>query len=166
MPKFAFLCLLFIYPVSSYGVDFALPGLDANTVRLSDYRGKWVIVNFWASWCSPCVQELPELAKFQQQHTKQAQVLGFNFEETSTVETKAFLQQLPPTGFPHIKDSANQLPVDFFITYDGTQLSLNGLPATFFIDPKGNMLGMHLGPLTAASLLEKLQSYGYPGKKP
>lgn len=146
-------------------MNFALPDLEGETVRLSDYHGKWVIVNFWASWCSPCVQELPELAQFQQQHAKQVQILGLNFEDTSAAEAKAFLQQLPPTGFPHLKDPTNNLPIDFFITRKGQQLSLRGLPSTFFINPQGNMLGMHLGPLNTTSLLQKLRSYGYISKQ-
>jgi thiol-disulfide isomerase/thioredoxin len=155
------LCLLCFYQAASYAIDFALPDLEGQTVRLSDYQGKWVIVNFWASWCSPCVQELPELAAFQQQHVKQVQILGLNFEGTTRAEAKAFLQQIPPTGFPHLKDSGNQLPLDFFITRDGKQLLLNGLPSTFFINPQGEVLGSHLGPLTGETLLRKLQSYGY-----
>ena len=48
----------------SGGVDFTLPDIDGETHRLSDHRGKWVVINFWATWCGPCMVEIPELMRF------------------------------------------------------------------------------------------------------
>lgn len=142
-------------------VDFTLPTLEGGELKLSDYRGKWVVVNFWASWCSPCVQELPELAAFQAANQGKVQVIGINFEDTSNAESMAFLNQLTPTGFPHAKFNThgNGLDSTFFTTRDGQMLSLQGLPATFFIDPEGEMRGMHLGPLSQKTLAQELKSY-------
>ena len=51
-------------PAYAQSLDFALPGLGDRPVRLADFRGRWVIVNFLASWCSPCLLEMPELQAF------------------------------------------------------------------------------------------------------
>lgn len=144
-------------------VDFQLQDLAGQKHSLSEHRGKWVVVNFWASWCSPCIQELPELSAFQQGHPQQVQVIGINFEETTVEETQAFLKQLPQMHFPHLKYpvDGSGLPAEFFVDQDGNQLSLQGLPSTFFIDPEGRMLGMHLGPLDQHSLLQTLTQFGF-----
>jgi hypothetical protein len=57
-------------------VDFRLDGLDGREHRLSDYRGKWVVVNYWATWCPPCLEEMPELEIFHNAHRESALVLG------------------------------------------------------------------------------------------
>jgi peroxiredoxin len=58
--------------------DFQLKDLAGHTVRLSDYRGKVVVINFWAAWCAPCLAEMPELVKLQQEYkAKGIQVIGF-----------------------------------------------------------------------------------------
>ncbi len=152
------LCLLITLPGS--GTDFQLPGLEGNPVKLSDYRGKWVIVNFWASWCAPCVKELPELSAFQASRPQDVQIIGINYEDRPPQEIKAFLSKLSATNFPHLIYKGNEagLPAGFFIDWQGRQLALQALPTTFFIDPQGRMRGMHLGPMTSDSLDSKLLS--------
>ena len=49
-------------------VDFSLPDAAGQEHRLSDYRGKWVVINFWATWCGPCMVEIPELVRFHERH--------------------------------------------------------------------------------------------------
>ena len=62
------LLALWAFTVAADPVDFELPGLDGKTYRLSEYRGKWVLVNYWATWCPPCREELPELEIFYNNH--------------------------------------------------------------------------------------------------
>lgn len=154
-----YLLLFFNAAVFSAPVNFTLPNLAGEPVQLADYRGKWVLVNFWASWCGPCIQELPELADFQARYADKIQVIGLNFEETTTQATKAFLATLPPTGFPHVKDDGAGLGADFFVDKNGDTLSLRGLPSTFFINPAGELFGQHTGPLTMADMEHKLQQW-------
>lgn len=125
-------------------VDFTLTDLDGRSVTLSDYRGQWVVINFWASWCSPCIRELPELARFQEKHGGDAQVIGINFEETTAAESKAFLARFD-LNFPNLKIGDTPL-----VPFE----PLEGLPTTIIVDPNGLLVERHMGTVTAASLAE------------
>lgn len=122
-------------------VNFTLDDLNGEPVSLSDFRGRWVVINFWASWCSPCVRELPELVRYQQ-HNPEVQVIGINFEETSSDESRTFLRQFD-INFPNLK--IGKTPVVPFEP-------LEGLPTTAIVNPKGEMVERHMGPVTAAHL--------------
>ncbi len=62
-------------------VDFMLPDLEGKPVSLSDFRGKWVIVNYWATWCPPCLDEIPELVSLHDDNRDKLVVLGVDYEE-------------------------------------------------------------------------------------
>ena len=117
-------------------VDFVLSDLDGKDHRLSDYRGKWVVVNYWATWCPPCIEEMPELVFFHDAHKdKDAIVLGINIEDVPDKTVRDFLE-------------------DHFITYpvvlteparSGPLGKIPALPTTFLVSPEGEVVHRKLG---------------------
>ena len=106
--------------------EFSLPDLRGNPVSLKDFRGKVVFVNFWASWCVPCREEMPSMERlYQKYRAKGLLMLAVNYRE-SRKEAQAFVDELKLT-FPTLLD-------------DGTVSTLYGvfgLPATYLIDRQG-----------------------------
>ena len=125
------------------GVEFALPDVTGQVHRLSDHRGKWVVVNFWATWCGPCMVEIPELMRFHARHKDHdAIVIGVNFEEIETPALEAFIAEM---GIDYLVVRAGDTPILPFEP-------LKGLPSTFFVTPHGELVASHVGPVTGAAI--------------
>jgi len=110
--------------------DFALQNMDEETIKLSDYRGKVVLLNFWATWCPPCVREMPSMERLQQRVGEGFKVIAANqMEEPDDVF--AFTGQLAvePT-FEIVFDSDSKVSQAY---------AVRGLPTTYLIDKKGNI---------------------------
>ena len=135
------LCLLFWTPTTN-AVDFELLDLDGNRHRLSEYLGKWVVINFWATWCSPCLKEIPELISFQSRHESDVVVLGVNFEDGPLPDVKEFVASL---GINYLVLRSGEKPLTPFEP-------LKGLPSTFLVSPEAEYLDVVLGAVTAAEL--------------
>jgi len=135
--------LLFLYlvfnPLSAQALDMDLQRLDKGKDALSDYRGKWVVVNYWATWCPPCREEMPELQAFHDNHEKtNGVVIGINTEVLGNDAIQSFLD-------------------DYFITYPNyvsgplTESELGkipGLPTSFLVSPEGNVEARQVGGVT------------------
>ena len=116
--------------------DFALPTLDGATVRLSDLRGRWVLVNFWATWCAPCRDEMPYLDRLATDYADCLTVLAVNMRE-SEATVRAFATELDL-----------RLPI-LMQPDDATLLAyyVRGLPISVLIDPEGNVVQQIAGPI-------------------
>lgn len=124
--------------------DFALQDLEGNTVRLSDFSGKPVIINFWATWCAPCRVEMPELqAAFEEYSDDGLAILALDQQEPPDVVRKFFYGEMGLTFTPLLDtDSAVS---DLY----GTGMVY---PTTFFIDGDGVVTAVHRGPMTKSQI--------------
>jgi cytochrome c biogenesis protein CcmG/thiol:disulfide interchange protein DsbE len=126
--------------------DFAMADLDGNPLRLSDLRGRPVIVNFWASWCGPCVEEFPLLQAAAAQHRADGlAVVGIVYHDNSEA-ARAFMARLG-ASWPAAMDPGDQVAQSF---------GIYGPPETFFIDRNGVVRGRQIGQLTGADLDRQL----------
>ncbi len=136
-------------------VDFALEGLDGKIHHLSDYRGKWVLVNYWATWCPPCREEIPELEVFHSNHKdKDAVVIGIALENVSDKRLKAFVDE-QFISYPILKASPDSKP---------PLGNVPGLPTSYLVDPSGKVVAKQVGAITREALEQFIERHGE--KKP
>jgi|SRR5690348_8241518 len=125
-----------------------LPTLAGSEASLSDYKGRPVVVNFWATWCEPCKQEMPALQAAAASHPDMV-VLGVDNVE-SAVKVKPFVDQLG-VRFPILLDEDGSVMERYQVT---------GLPTSFFIDRSGTLRSLYRGALTEEILRSSLASIG------
>jgi cytochrome c biogenesis protein CcmG/thiol:disulfide interchange protein DsbE len=115
--------------------DFSRADLRGNPVHLADYRGKVVLLNFWATWCGPCLDEMPVFARWQKQYGPQGlQVVGVSMDDDAA-PVQRFLKKSP---------------LDYPVVLGDTALAklyggVLGLPLTYLIDAQGKVEGRYLG---------------------
>ena len=113
-----------------------LKDLDGKAVKLSDFKGKVVLLNFWATWCPPCRQEIPDLVALQDKYNdKGLVVVGVSLDQNGPAGVKAFASRMK-INYPIVMGDEK-----ISLSYGG----INAIPSTFFIDREGNVAGHHEG---------------------
>jgi len=123
-------------------VDFTLQQLGGGEVSLSDYRGEWVVVNYWATWCTPCLKEIPDLSELNQERGD-VTVLGLAFEDLEDSDFDEFLEDFD-VSYPILKVDVYQPPEPFGAP--------KVLPTTIILDQQGRAVKAFLGPVTREAI--------------
>ncbi|MEJ7746763.1 MAG: TlpA disulfide reductase family protein [Luteimonas sp.] len=129
-----------------------IAAIDGTQYDLAAHRGKWVVVNFWATWCSPCLKEMPELSALDAMR-EHIDVLGLAYEEIEPEAMKEFLKTHPVVYPVAIVDVYNP-PEDF--------ATPRGLPMTYLLSPDGKVARQFLGPVTAKEIEAAIAAAGGP----
>jgi len=130
--------------------DFTMQDASGKTVKLSDFKGTPVVLNFWTSWCSYCKAEMPYFESAYKKYGDQVQFIMLNPEKS---------ERSSGGGKTFIKESGYTFPV--FYETEGKAITLYGLrgfPATVFIDANGNVVDKNVGAISQAKLNEMIQS--------
>ncbi|MFK5985798.1 MAG: TlpA disulfide reductase family protein [Pseudomonadota bacterium] len=140
--RFTFFLWLVIFSSQALAIDFELVDIKNTKYQLSDYKGKWLVLNYWATWCPPCRKEIPMLVDYNEAR-KDVQIFGINYE-------------------PGIEpERLNDFVDTYFINYPtipATKAIVRefglppGLPMTIFISPEGEIFKKHTGMLSKAFL--------------
>ncbi len=137
---FYLLALGFLFGLSNalHASDFTMTDTDGKVHKLSQYKGKWVLVNFWATWCPPCLAEIPDLIELHENKKNNLVVLGVALDYRNPKQVVEFAEGLM-VNYPIVlgdrKLAAQIGPVD-------------GLPTTYLYNPQGKLVAHQLGPIT------------------
>lgn len=124
---------------SSYG-DFTLIDLDGNEISLSDFNRKVLILNFWATWCPPCREEIPDFVEvYNEYESKDVQFIGVSNEDISTL--KSFVEDYD-VSYPILIDDANIMG----------KWGISAIPTTFVFDKNGQIIFKNVGMMTGEQL--------------
>jgi|SRR5271157_407588 len=129
--------------------DFELKSLDNSNIHINQYLGKSIIVNFWATWCVPCKQEMPLLERYYQNRNSELIIIGINDDEPVDLVR------------PFVID--NQITFPILLDHQGKirdQFMIHGFPTSLFINSKGIFIAEHIGALDEQTLTSYLQLIG------
>ena len=148
MRKISLVLIAMLWVTTASAEGFSIVDSKGKTHRLQDYKGKWVLVNFWATWCPPCLEEMPDLQKLHEKR-KDVVVIGIAMEYTDPKYVLSF---------------ADDLLVTFPIVLGNAQIAaqigrIRGLPSTYLFSPQGKLATHHVGALTYQSVERYIEQW-------
>jgi peroxiredoxin len=118
--------------------NFTLPGLDGKMVSLTDYKGKVVLLNIWATWCPSCVEEMPSMEKlYKELKREDFEILAVSIDESGAKAVAPFMQKYK-LSFPTLVDSGGKVIQRLY--------RVTGVPESFIVDKEGNIEQIIIGP--------------------
>ncbi len=136
------------YQVGNLAIDFELKSLDGQSVSLSSLRGKTILLNFWATWCPPCREEMPlfqQIFEDSRWKDKGLVILGMNLSES--VATVTEFMKTNGLTFPILLDTGQDVARDY---------NIRGIPTTFFIDKNGIIREIRIGAFPNKAAIESV----------
>ena len=135
--------------VNSPAPDFQLQTLDGQALRLSDFQGKPVLINFWATWCGPCQLEMPLIQKYYEKHSPDLIVLAINNDQPLAA-VQEFVDQMK-LSFPVLLDPGAKVE---------DQYRIRAFPTSLFVNREGVIRYQHIGILNEQQLVQYLKQIG------
>jgi len=134
---------------------FKVTDTTGKTHTLAGYKGKWVLVNYWATWCPPCLEEIPDLIGLHENKKNNLVVIGIALDYRNAKQ---------------VTDFAEGLLVNYPIVLGNPQIvnqigPIQGLPTTYLYNPDGKMVAQQVGAITRASVENYIASKSVPAKK-
>ncbi|WP_198263786.1 TlpA family protein disulfide reductase [sulfur-oxidizing endosymbiont of Gigantopelta aegis] len=155
MKKLLILLVFFFLSNNALAINFSFTDMEGKVQKLSDYKGKWVLVNFWATWCPPCRKEIPDLTDFHQENDD-AVVIGVNYEPGISDKKLNHFLALYLVNYPITRVN------DEIIATLGEP---RGLPTSILIDPQGNVKKKISGMVTDRKLNQMIAQFERQSKK-
>lgn len=135
-------------PAVDKAPDFALKSFDGKTVKLSDYKGKVVIIDFWATWCPPCRKGIPDLISIQNEYKNDVVIIGISLDGEKTIKDVPGFVKSYAINYPIVY--GNEKVVN---DYGG----IEGIPTAFLVDKKGNIVDKHVGLVPKDTYVNKIK---------
>ena len=128
--------------------DFSLKSVEGKTIKLSDYKGKVVIIDFWATWCGPCRRGIPDLVSIQKEFKKDVVIIGISLDGEKTIKDVPGFVKSYAINYPIVY--GNEKVVN---DYGG----IEGIPTAFVVDKKGNVVDRHIGLVSKDTYVNKIK---------
>lgn len=144
----ALLCLLLLLPAAVQARDFTFTDTEGKKLTLAGFKGKWVLINFWATWCPPCLKEIPDLVSLYESR-KDVMVIGIAMDYRD-----------PKTVLKYVKSMSISYPVVLGDKKTAAQIGpVSMLPTTYVFDPQGNPAVYKIGLVSREDLEEFMREY-------
>lgn len=129
--------------------EFTLYTLDGTEIKLSDYLGKIVILDFWATWCAPCRKSIPDLISIQDEYEDELVVIGISLDQPATQNNLQLFINNFGINYPVVLG-----------TYEVSEAygNIQAIPTSFIIDKEGNIINKHIGLVPKSTLIEEINS--------